>query len=571
MVAILTLVVVAWTAWTAWTAWQVNSELSAAVDDAQRLQTAVSDDDRAATDAALDDLRAHSEAAADHTSGLAWSIAAHLPFVGDDAEGVRVVSSVLADLSRSGLEPLVETSRHLDDLVPQDSRISLEAVSALGVSVADGDEAFASAERQLASQDPSGYVGVLREKYVDLADQVSDAADTLASADTALQVLPEMLGKDGPRDYLMVFQNNAEIRATGGLPGAVSLVHADNGRIGLTRQVAANSFGETERPVLPLTPAEQAIYRDQLGTYFLDANFTPDFPRASALMKARWEQEYDEEIDGVVALDPVALSYVLAAVGPVQVGDLALTSDNVVDQLLHQTYLDIADPDAQDTFFQLVAKTIFDRVTTGGGSGTELVRALAHGTDEGRILVSSLDPAEEEVLSGHRIAGELLTDPSSTPEVGVYLNDATGAKMSYYLRFDARVEAISCQSGVQVLRGVLTLRSEAPDDAASLPDYVTGGGAFGIPEGGQIVLVRLYGPVEGTLSGVKLGKRPLDHDVVDQDGRPVATLNVYLTPGSTQELSFAMTTGAGQEGDVRVAVTPSVEVGDSSSIAASAC
>ena len=72
----------------------------------------------------------------------------------------------------------------------------------------------------------------------------------------------------------------------------------------MARQVASNSFGETAEPVLPLTAAERLVYGDELGTYFLDANFTPDFPRASALWRARWEQVYPEQVDGVVVDRP---------------------------------------------------------------------------------------------------------------------------------------------------------------------------------------------------------------------------------------------------------------------------
>ncbi len=43
--------------------------------------------------------------------------------------------------------------------------------------------------------------------------------------------MPAFLGADGDRNYLYVFQNNAEVRSTGGLPGNISLVHASDGRV----------------------------------------------------------------------------------------------------------------------------------------------------------------------------------------------------------------------------------------------------------------------------------------------------------------------------------------------------
>ena len=63
--------------------------------------------------------------------------------------------------------------------------------------------------------------------------------------------MPALLGGSGPRDYLLVFQNNAELRATGGLPGVMSLIHAENGRVDITRQASAGAMGELDEPVLP--------------------------------------------------------------------------------------------------------------------------------------------------------------------------------------------------------------------------------------------------------------------------------------------------------------------------------
>jgi hypothetical protein len=437
--------------------------------------------------------------------------------------------------------------------------------------VAEGKAAFAAADERLSSEDPSSFDQRLRDKYRELADRVSDASRLLESADTALGVMPAMLGGEGTRDYLLVFQNNAEIRATGGLPGAVSVVHADAGKVELTRQVAANSFGRTAQPVLPLSPAEEDIYGEELGTFFLDANFTPDFPRTADLIKARWEQVYPEEIDGIFSIDPVALSYILGATGPVAVGDVTLTSDNAVAELLHEVYLRYGDPADQDAWFREVARAVFDRVSTGAESPQDLIRALARGSDEHRIYIHSFDTAEQAGLAGAEVAGELVTDPDAAPQVGVYLNDATGAKMSYYLRYDVRVDATYCKDGVQGLSGHARLLSDAPDNAASLPDYITGGGQFGTEPGAQLVVVRLYGPVGGRISRIEFNGKPLDPAIVDQGGRQVATTVATLDPGFTADLTWTMTTGENQRGDTQVTVTPSVESTTSSSVTPSSC
>jgi hypothetical protein len=559
-------------AWVGWTAYRVNQDLTAAVDDVTVLRQAVEDGDNTAADAALAKLQDHSGSAADRTGGLMWSVLEQLPAYGDDAHGVAVVSDVIDDLSQSGIEPLVQVSGDLESIVPSGGRIDPGAVQTLQAPVASAHAAFVAADGRLSAEDSSGYVERLRSKYRELAGQVDDAATALASADTAVQVLPAMLGADGPQNYLLIFQNNAEIRATGGLPGAVSLVRADDGAVEMTRQVAANTFGNTAKPVLPLTAAEEEIYSEKVGTFFLNANLQPDFPRASDLWKARWEQVYSEQIDGILSIDPVALSYVLGATGPIEAEGVTLTEDNAVDELLHEVYLRYEDPADQDTFFRAVASTMFDKISSGAESPRDLIAALAKGADEHRLYVHDFDTAVQDKLAGSGVAGEVVTEASSKPEVGVYLTDATGAKMSYYLRYDVDVDATYCTNGVQGLSAHARLASEAPEDAASLPAYLTGDGSYGVKPGDQVVFVRLFGPVDGTVSGVALNGKPITgFPSVDYDGRKVFTAVVELKPQQKADLTWRMKTGPGQTSDAQVNVTPSVEPGSRSTVVASAC
>lgn len=570
-VLLLMVVVVSSIGWSGWTAWKVNQSLSAAVDDAQALRQSLEQADDARIDASLADLQQHTSAAADRTSGTTWSALTFLPKYGDDAEAIRTISDVLDDLSSDGLEPLTGITTELDALAPTMGAIDLSALAVLTPKVLAGAESFERAEQRLEGIEALPLEPALRTRFRDLRAEVSSAANGLSAAAVATEIMPTILGADGARDYLLAFQNNAEIRATGGLPGAVSLMHTEGGRVELTRQVPGISFGRTDEPVLPLTDAERDIYGEELGVWFVDANFTPDFPRAAALMKARWEQVYPEQIDGVIAVDPVALSYALTSTGPVSVAGRTLTSDNVVDELLHEVYLRFESPKKQDAFFQAAAAAVFGAMTDGVDSPEELFTALARGVRERRIRLHSFEPDVQDEIAGSVIAGELVTRDSAAPQVGVYLNDATGAKMSYFLRHDVKVDTTFCKDGVQGLTGKVHLLSDAPEDAASLPDYVTGAGTYGTAPGTQTVVVRLVGPVGGSISEVAFNSKPVEALPVLQDGRPVVSTVAKLTPGFTLDITWRMVTGQGQTADVDVESTPSVLPLQTSSTSPSAC
>ena len=99
---------------------------------------------------------------------------------------------------------------------------------------------------------------------------------------------------------------------------------------------------------------------------------------------------------------------------------------------------------------------MFEKFSSGAGNPQVVLEGLARGVDERRLLVHSFDEAEQERLAGSKIAGELPGSPTSRPQVGVYLNDGTGSKMSYYLDYDVAVRSEGCQDDAQRLAGEMT-------------------------------------------------------------------------------------------------------------------
>src|SRR4029078_8331162 len=108
-------------------------------------------------------------------------------------------------------------------------------------------------------------------------DQRGNAVDADPSSPHAVlatKLPPPMRGADGKRTYLVMFQNNAEIRATGGLPGAFATLTADHGRLSLHSQGDATVLREDRKPVLPLRADELALFSSRLAVYAGDSTFT---------------------------------------------------------------------------------------------------------------------------------------------------------------------------------------------------------------------------------------------------------------------------------------------------------
>jgi hypothetical protein len=564
--------------WTAWIAHNVYSDLRDVQNDARALTEAISEGDADRAQGLLDDFQESSNSAADSTDSITWSIVERVPFYGDDARALATVSEVLSSLGEDGIEPLVESAEKIsaNAYAPQAGQFPLADIAALEEPATRSYEAFSKASDELAEYNSEDFAAAVRQPFDGLRTQVDAAAAALETAARAARLMPAFLGADGDRNYLYVFQNNAEVRSTGGLPGNISLVHASDGRVQIARQASGAQLGEAPQPVLPLTEEERSVYGNQLGTYFLDANFTPDFPRASDLWRARWQAEFGEDIDGVFTVDPVTLSYLLAATGPVTVSGVQLDTTNVVRVVENLVYINVPDPLKQDEFLNAVAKKVFDTFAGGAGDPVQVIQALYRGVAEGRVRIHSFTDADQELVTGTEIAGELPVDTDRRPHIGVYLNDATGSKMSYYLQYSVDVAALSCtDDGQQELLGRFEISSKTPADPDRLPEAVTGFDAVRDPfirHGQQFVVGDIFMPIGGKVTSIFVDGERLDPPVIDRlDGRELVSIAFLLKPRETHLVTWEMTSGPKQDGDTVVSVTPGVLPRSESSTVPSAC
>jgi hypothetical protein len=560
--SVVALLLLAATAWTAWLTYQTASDLKTAEGAVERIRAAVSAGDSGAREEAAMDLVLASHAARQRTDGMWWSGLTRLPFVGDDLEGVKSLSASLDLVASEAVVPLGETMDNLDSLV-EAGRVDIQKLRDLGPKLTSARDTFALASAMVTSQDSSGYAGAFRSRYEKYVLEVSDLAQDLRSGAKAIDVLPSLLGGSGTRQYLLIFENNAEIRATGGLPGSWALVRVRDGKIQMIRQGAASDFRQYDKPIGNITPAEQALFGKEMGRFFQDPNFTPDFPRAAEVFNAFWEARYPSSpIDGVVSLDVVALSYLLEGTGPIQAAGLTLSAGTVVEQLLSLVYQE-QDAAKQDEVFRQVARATFDSMTSGLADPVAFIEGVTTAVNEGRFRVAPFVDGDIDALANTQILGELPEDSGTSPRVDIALNDATASKMSYYLRYSTSVQSTSCTGGRQELSITTTLSQIiSPMEAAELPDYVTGGSGLGVQTGEQLVRLHVFAPKGGSISETRInGAAVATPELVEVNGRPAMTLIVLIDSFDDAVVSIQVQSGKGQIGDGTVEMTPSVVPG----------
>jgi len=508
------------------------------------LKKQITDGDSRGATLTAKELEANALSARRLTADPVWGAAQYTPFFGTNLRAVRQVAVVVDDVATGAVAPVAGVIGDLNTqaFAPKNGRIDLQPLVDAQPAVARATKTLARANVTADSVDTTSTLSPVTAAVNRLRNALGSASQQAATANKVVQLAPDMLGQDGHRNYVLLFQNNAELRAGGGIPGAVALLQAKNGAIKLGGQAAGSSFGPYDKPVLPLTPDTVSLYGNITGRYMQDVNLTPRFDVTGALAREMWKQKFGQQVDGVLAIDPVTLSYILRATGPVQLatGD-TLTSDNAVKLLLSDVYAKYPEPAVQDAFFASAASAVFGKVSSGAFDAKKLVTALGDGTREGRLRLWSANGDEQKKIAGTAVAGALPTASRQTREFGVYLNDGTAAKMDYYLDKKVSVGGSVCRKDGRPTSVVeVTLKNTAPADAAtSLPRYVTGGGLLGTEPGKIKTLVAVYAPSNAIYLGASQDGKAASLQTTVDGAHPVAQLQTLLAPGESTTLRVA--------------------------------
>jgi hypothetical protein len=533
------------TAWVGTRGWLAATHLQRAARLFTQLQQQIQRGDTAHLHATLTSLQRETGDADSDTADPAWTLSTVVPRLGDDLGAVRTVAAALDDLTRHALPPLVDLAAGLTDsvLAPKGGRVDLSALIVAAPRIANAARALHRVRLRVAGIDTRGLAPQLRSAVGQLNEGLRRADQLIGTAYRAAVLLPPMLGAAGPRTYLVLFQNSAEARATGGMPGAYIVIAADKGAVRIVDQgAAADAIRSFPSPVLPLTADQQALYTNRLGLFPADVNLTPDFPTAARLYRQMYKVRSGRTVDGVLATDPVALSYVLRATGPVAMPIGApLTAGTAVRLLLQQAYATMSTTQRKEQYFSGAARATFEALTRMQGDPRVLLTELARSAGERRLLAWSAHPEEEQALTGTVLAGQLPTQDGASPTVGVFLNDGSGSKLSYYLTHSATLSVGGCdEDGDQELKLHITLGSTAP--RSGLPPYVLGLGLAGNP---YVVRtnVMIFSPVGGGVVAATRNGAEIDMGSGMEGDRAVGVFTVELAPGTTQALDVTLVTG----------------------------
>jgi hypothetical protein len=535
--------------WIFVTGFMARSELLAVRADVYQVRSEITAGDFAAAQRTAHDLAGHAGRAYHDTTGPAWAIAAAVPVGGDPLRTIRGITSAGHTLGSQALPALIAARNKLDlgTLRQPDGSINIASIRAAAPFLGVADHSLSTAATAVAAQPGHTWLGVIDHARSAILEPLAGLAHTVHSGDIAAQLAPAMLGANGVQRYFVAFQNDAEARGTGGLPGAFGILVADHGTLTFT--------GFEKDTVLTHTATGLNFGTDYADLYgnadttslYLNSNLSPNFPYAAQIWAAMWEKHSGEHINGAIAVDPTAASYLLGAIGPVTLPDNSqVDAGNVVALTQSGVYAKFPDWNeaaSQNTYLLDVARSISDGILRAHGSMTPLLGAAARAAGERRLLIWSADSVIETRLEQTTAAGNIPV--TSAPYVGLSIVNDAGNKLDYYLGRSIRWQRTGCGSTRKVTV-TIALTNSAP--SSGLSPVVTArfdAHDYQVQPGDNRLEVSYFATDGAVMNSVTADGRPTTAGSGTELGHPVFTVDLELPRGTTRTVVFHLTEPAG--------------------------
>jgi len=365
----------------------------------------------------------------------------------------------------------------------------------------------------------------------------------------AVSAGPILAGADKPRRYLISFQNSAEARGTGGILGAYALIELDKGNLKVL-QTGSNAalYGISLKEIPVAVPADFLRLYGKNPAILQNSNLSPHFPYGAQIWMGLWKKKYGEQLDGVIAVDPTALSYVLRATGEIRLkSGEKITSENVVEETLKNAYERYEkDNDARKQYLVDIMNATAAKLTKGEYSKVKMAKALRDGIKANRILIYSTNKDAQEKLAAVKLGGELKLEANN--EYRTVIQNIDASKLDYYLDRSVAIESKSCEKDRQTqvrIRVTNTLKT-----GVGLSPYVLTRADKGKPAslvtGAHRFKVFIYGPTDAKLVSVSRENRTADLGGASVERkRPIYVADVDLAPGDSEELLANFSGGVG--------------------------
>lgn len=220
-----------------------------------------------------------------------------------------------------------------------------------------------------------------------------------------IDTLPDLLGMYEPKKYIVLLQNNMELRPTGGFMGSYAQIILDKGS--LTQLIIQDIYepdGQISGYVEEPEPIKQYLFAgDHPGWRLRDSNWDPDFPRASRVIEWFFNQGNIQDINGIIAVNLDLAYEIIRVLGPIYLSDYDLTidADNFYQHAQFHAEHDFFPGSTQKRDFlgSIIRQIILITSQDPERISLDLMRVTLQQLNQNQILISVFDDKSAGVFS----------------------------------------------------------------------------------------------------------------------------------------------------------------------------
>jgi hypothetical protein len=274
---------------------------------------------------------------------------------------------------------------------------------------------LASAADRVAQLNEDGLDPRLLEAVHSLRATLTDVAPFLDRVRPILALERYLLS--GQRRLLVVSQNSAELRPTGGFAGSYGIL--DIGSEGFNLEQYTDVYTLPNPPGNVTPPPGAKMTRD---FSFRDANWWIDFPTSAKAMLRFWTTYRQRPVDGIVALDVVSVRDLLEVTGPVRVASYeeTFTAGNLLDRLLYLIEVRSGGKSTKKNVLVALANEVESRLLdSGAGDLARSALALAKSADAKHVQMYFTDDTAQAAVEQAGWSGSIKAPDGTTDLLAV--------------------------------------------------------------------------------------------------------------------------------------------------------
>lgn len=308
------------------------------------------------------------------------------------------------------------------------------------------DQNIDRAERLLADIDASIIPEDKQELFLDFKAKIPDFQTYIGEAIDYSDFLLKLVGSDGAKTYLVLLQNNSELRPTGGFPGSYALITFEGGAL---KKIFVDDIYRADaglkQNIVPPIPLQHIT--PSWGAR--DANWFADFPLSARKVIELYQMGGGPHVDGVLTITPDVIGKIFEVIGPIELPayDLTLDANNFLDIIQNEVEYE-ADRSAPKQILSDLQPEFFRRLAKQDKDGwLKIFKIISEAAEQKHILAYFENNDLQSAAIKNGLGGEIKKTDSDYLQV--VFSNVKGSKTDFVTENSMNLEGnINDEGGV---------------------------------------------------------------------------------------------------------------------------